>query len=152
MLCSHLPAWLVHRTSQPSTWCRARPAHRTMKRRLFLFDLEIYRRFLTAAALNLILNGLSLVERHQSGTFDGANVYEHIFATVLRLNESIALSWIEPLHSAGSHAVLPVEPNHDSVVLPMVNSKLFRCTALTVAAYSLGPTCWRVWERSPMPI
>ena len=78
---------------------------------LFLLDLEIYRRFLTAIALNLILNGLSFVERHQTGTFDCANVYEHIFAAALRLNESIALSWIEPLHSAGTDAVLLVEPN-----------------------------------------
>ena len=86
-------------------------AQKQMKRSLFLLDLEIYRRFLTAIALNLILNGLSFVERHQTGTFDGANVYKHIFAAALRLNESIALSWIEPLHSAGTDAVLLVEPN-----------------------------------------
>jgi hypothetical protein len=35
-----------------------------LKRSLFLLDLEIYRRLLTAVALNLILNRLSFVERH----------------------------------------------------------------------------------------
>jgi hypothetical protein len=35
-----------------------------IKRSLFLLDLEIYRRLLTAVVLNLILNGLSFVERH----------------------------------------------------------------------------------------
>ena len=74
--------------------------------RLILFDLEIYRRLLTAVTLNLVLNGLSFIERCQSGTFDGADVYEHIFSTSLRLNEPVAFGRIEPLHSAGSHAGL----------------------------------------------
>jgi hypothetical protein len=33
--------------------------------RLILFDLEIYRRLLTAVTLNLVLNGLSFIERCQ---------------------------------------------------------------------------------------
>jgi hypothetical protein len=74
--------------------------------RLILFDLEIYRRLLTAVTLNLVLNGLSFIERCQSGTFDGTDVYEHIFSTSLRLNEPVAFGRIEPLHSAGSHAGL----------------------------------------------
>src|SRR5262245_14393067 len=96
-----------------------------IRRSLFLLDLEVYSGLLTAAALNLILNGLSFVERRQSGTFDGADMYEHIFAAALRLNESITLGWIEPLHSAGSHAVLPVESNHNKVGGSMGNSKMF---------------------------
>src|SRR5258708_1398812 len=74
--------------------------------RPILFDLEIYRRLLTAGTLNLVLNGLSFIERCQSGTFDGTDVYEHIFSTSLRLNEPVAFGRIEPLHSAGSHAGL----------------------------------------------
>src|SRR5947209_11852054 len=74
--------------------------------RLILFDLEIYRRLLTAVTLNLVLNGLSFIERCQSGTLDGTDVYEHIFSTSLRLNEPVAFGRIEPLHSAGSHAGL----------------------------------------------
>jgi hypothetical protein len=74
--------------------------------RLILFDLETYRRLLTAVTLNLVLNGLSFIERCQSGTFDGTDVYEHIFSTSLRLNEPVAFGRIEPLHSAGSHAGL----------------------------------------------
>src|ERR1700745_3741440 len=77
--------------------------------RLILFDLQIYRRLLTTVALNLVLNGLSFVERRQSGTFDGTDMYEHIFAAALRLNEPITLRWIEPFHSAGSHAGLLVD-------------------------------------------
>ena len=60
-------------------------------------DLQIYSRLLTAVALNLVLNGLSFVERRQSGTFDGTDVYEHIFAAALRLNEPIAFGRVEPL-------------------------------------------------------
>src|SRR3984893_10310184 len=74
--------------------------------RLILFDLEICRRLLTAVTLNLVLNGLSFIERCQSGTFNGTDVYEHIFSTSLRLNEPVAFGRIEPLHSAGSHAGL----------------------------------------------
>src|SRR6266545_1388485 len=61
-----------------------------------LFDLEIYSRLLTTVALNLVLNGLSFVERRQSGAFDGTDMYEHIFTAALRLNEPITLRWIEP--------------------------------------------------------
>src|ERR1700745_2757664 len=92
--------------------------------RLILFDLEIYSRLLTMGALNLVLNGLSFVERRQSGTFDGTDVYEHIFAAALRLNEPIALRWIEPFHGAGSHAGLLAESNNNSVVRLVGNSKL----------------------------
>jgi signal transduction histidine kinase len=55
------------------------------------------------------LNALSFVERRQSGTFDGTDVYEHIFSTALRLNEPVTLGRIEPLHSAGSHVRLLLE-------------------------------------------
>jgi hypothetical protein len=69
------------------------------------------------------MNGLSFVERRQSGTFDGTDVYEHIFSTALRLNEPVTLRRVEPLHSAGSHAGLLLELNHHSVVRSIVNSK-----------------------------
>src|SRR5262245_17854402 len=119
MLCSHLPDSIVDQNSEAVQVMLERRTEQ------ILLDLEVYSGLLTAAALNLILNSLSFVERHQSGTFDGANVYEHIFAAALRLNESITLGWIEPLHSAGSHGVLPVESNHNKVVGSMGNSKMF---------------------------
>src|ERR1700745_1556378 len=90
--------------------------------RLILFDLEIYSRLLTTVALNLVLNGLSFVERRQSGTFDGTDMYEYIFAAALRLNEPVTLRWIEPFHSAGSHAGLLVESNRNRVVRQMSDS------------------------------
>src|SRR6201981_3689571 len=69
----------------------------------------MYGRLLTAVAFNLVLNRLSFVERRQSGTFYGTDVYEHIFSTALRLNEPVPLGRIEPLHSAASHAGLLLE-------------------------------------------
>src|SRR5262245_59260926 len=55
--------------------------------------------------------------------FDGTDVYEHIFAAALRLNEPVTLGRIEPLHSAGSHAGLLWESNRNSVVSSIGNSK-----------------------------
>jgi hypothetical protein len=76
-----------------------------------LLYLEIDRRLHTSIALNFVLNVLSFVERRQAGTFDSTDMYEYIFAAALRLNESVALRWIEPLNRAGGHAGLLVESN-----------------------------------------
>ena len=46
---------------------------------------------------------LPLVESMQSCTFHGADMHEHIAAAVIGLDESIALSAIEPLHSSLQH-------------------------------------------------
>src|SRR5262249_16126802 len=54
---------------------------------------------------------LSLVEGGQPGSLHGRNVNKHVLAAALRLNESIALGRVEPLHSSGSHRCLLA--NHD---------------------------------------
>src|SRR5262249_33957586 len=72
-------------------------------------DLQIDCRFLAATALNLVLHDLSFVEGSQTSTFDSADVYKHVLAATLRLDEPITLRWVEPLHSARSHAGLLVE-------------------------------------------
>jgi hypothetical protein len=71
------------------------------------FDLEIHRRCFSAVLFDLILDLLPLVERAQSSTFDCRDVDKHVSAAALRLNKSIALSRIEPLHRAARHCRSP---------------------------------------------
>src|SRR5262249_24097452 len=63
-------------------------------------------RFLPAIAHHFVLNDLPLIESAQSSTFDGGNVDEHILAAPLRLNESVALGRVEPLHGSRGHRCL----------------------------------------------
>ena len=74
--------------------------------------------------LNLIFNVLSFIEGNQTGTFDCADMHEHIFAAACRLNEPVTLRWIEPLHSPVSYAGLLVKSNRNRVGRSMGNSKL----------------------------
>ena len=53
-------------------------------------DLEVFRGVLTAIVHDFILNNLALIEGAQAGTFDRRDMDEHILASALRLNESIA--------------------------------------------------------------
>src|SRR5262249_24058026 len=50
-----------------------------------------------------ILNGLAFIERAQSRTLHRRNMDEHVLAAGLRLNESIAFCWVEPLHGPCRH-------------------------------------------------
>src|SRR5262249_19466194 len=61
---------------------------------------EIHRRCFPAVLFDLILNALPFIERAQSCALDCGDVDEHVLAATLRLNESIALIRIEPLHRA----------------------------------------------------
>jgi hypothetical protein len=72
-------------------------------------DLEVDRRLFPSIALDLVLDGLSLVERVEAGPLYSRDMNEHILAAAARwLNEPIPLGRIEPLHSACSHALLLV--------------------------------------------
>src|SRR5690242_11103741 len=66
-------------------------------------DLKVFGRFLAAIAHNFILDDLTLIKRAQACPLDGRNVNEHILAAALRLNESVAFGWVEPLHGSSSH-------------------------------------------------
>src|SRR6266446_1716736 len=66
-------------------------------------DLEVFGGLLAPIAGNFVLNDLPLVESAQAGTLDRGNVDEHVLAAALRLNESVALGRVEPLHGSGSH-------------------------------------------------
>src|SRR5262245_6254362 len=72
-------------------------------------DLEIHRRCFSAVLFNLILDLLPFIERAQSSALNSGDMDKHVpAATALRLNESVALGWIEPLHRAACHFDLPL--------------------------------------------
>src|SRR3974390_2136822 len=57
----------------------------------------------TAVGHDLVRKLLTVVQRRQAGTFDGADVHEHILAAVIRLDEAVALGGVEPLHCSLAH-------------------------------------------------
>src|SRR5262249_40620912 len=65
-------------------------------------DPQVDRGFLAPAALDLIFDALSVVERAEPGALDGRNVDEYVLAAAGRLNEPISLGRIEPLHGTSS--------------------------------------------------
>src|SRR5262249_34192498 len=72
-------------------------------------DLEIHGRCFSAVLLDLILDVLPFVERVQSSALDCGDVDEDVLAATLRLNKSIALGRIEPLHRAARHCRSPID-------------------------------------------
>src|SRR5262245_45919918 len=66
-------------------------------------DLEVLRRFLATIADDFVLDGLPFVESAQSCALNRRNVNEHVLAATLRLNESVALGRVEPLHCSLRH-------------------------------------------------
>src|SRR5262249_49894902 len=72
-----------------------------------LLNLEIHRRCFPAVLLDLVLEVLPFIERAQSSALDRGDVDKYIFATCLRLDKTIALGRIEPLHGAARHYDLP---------------------------------------------
>src|SRR5215813_5899765 len=67
-----------------------------------LLNLEIHRRCFPAVLFDLILEVLPFIERAQSSAPDRGDVDEYVFAACLRLDKSIALGRIEPLHGAAA--------------------------------------------------
>src|SRR5262249_5934631 len=80
---------------------------RSSENRGRLLNLEIHRRCFPAVLFDLILEVLPLVERAQSSALDRGDVDEYVFAARLRLNKSVTLRRIEPLHGAARHFDLP---------------------------------------------
>jgi len=61
------------------------------------------RRFARAAiGHDFVGDLLAFTQGSKPGTFNSADVYEHVVAAVIRLDEAIALGCVKPLH--GSHA------------------------------------------------
>src|SRR4051794_40825350 len=53
--------------------------------------------------LEIVADALLAIERAHAGSFNRADVNERITASVLRLNEAIALVLVEELHGSGDH-------------------------------------------------
>ena len=64
---------------------------------------EILGRRLTAVLNHLKLDRLPLVQRTKASALDSRNVHEHILAAAGRLDESVALRRVEPLHVTFCH-------------------------------------------------
>ncbi len=73
------------------------------------------RTFTVLTGLNFVRDLLAFVQGAESGAFDGRNVHERIFRTIVRLDEAITLSGIEPFNGAFSHIRIL---NHDVTGLP----------------------------------
>jgi hypothetical protein len=71
-------------------------------------DLEVLRRLLAAIAHDFKLDSLALVKGAQPGAFDRRYMHEHVLTPALRLNKSIALCRIEPLHVSSRHRSLRI--------------------------------------------
>ena len=80
-------------------------------------DPEITADVLPAVLFDLILDVLPFIERAQSGALDGGHVDEHVPAARLRLNETIALGRIEPLHRAARHCRSPTDDPRDTILI-----------------------------------
>src|ERR1700751_1895604 len=65
---------------------------------------------------------LAFTQCTKSGALDGADVHEHVIATVIRLNEAEALGCVKPLHGSHAHGIVPSQdrqyrsPLHDGLV------------------------------------
>jgi len=49
---------------------------------------------------------LALIERAQTGAFDGADMNENVISAVVGLNEAEAFGCVEPLNCSGSHVTI----------------------------------------------
>src|SRR5262249_8592512 len=84
---------------RPSHSTQTRSTSRSDRRKFASgsLDLEIHRRGFPAALFDLLLNVLPFVKRSQSSALHCGDVYEHVLASCLGLNETITLSRIEPV-------------------------------------------------------
>src|SRR5215467_8732727 len=80
-------------------------------------NLEIHRGCFPAVLFDLILDLLPFIERAQSSALNRGDMDEHVFAASLRLDKSIALGRIEPLHGAARHFDLPVTIRGDVILI-----------------------------------
>src|SRR5258708_25205609 len=85
-------------------------------------DLEISRRLLAAIGHDLIFHLLSFIERAQARAFDRRNMDEHVLPACLRLNESVTLLRVEPLHRPERHVSISELRIEDSPRAPKCQS------------------------------
>jgi hypothetical protein len=58
------------------------------------------------------VNLLTFVETAQASLLDSADMNEHVLATIIRLDEAVALCRVEPFHSSRSHGKIPYKDKH----------------------------------------
>src|SRR5882724_11483138 len=56
---------------------------------------------------DLVADLLAFTQCSKSGALYGADVHEHVVATVIRLNEAKALGRVKPLHGSHAHGGSP---------------------------------------------
>ena len=56
---------------------------------------------------DFVADFLAFTKRTKTGTFDSADVHEHVIAAVIRLDEAIALGCVKPLHGSHAHGGSP---------------------------------------------
>src|SRR5471032_1973470 len=61
----------------------------------------------TTIGHDLVADLLAFTQRSKSGALYGADVHEHVVATVIRLNEAEALGRVKPLHGSHAHGGSP---------------------------------------------
>ena len=55
---------------------------------------------------------LTFIETAQASLLDSADMDEHVLATLIRLDEAVALCRVEPFHSSRSHGNIPYKNKH----------------------------------------
>src|SRR5215813_1646000 len=98
---------------------------------------EVHRRCFPAVLFDLILDVLPFVERAQSCALDCGDMDEHVLAATLRLNESIALGRIEPLHRAARHCRSPIDDAQILFWICSLSAK--RAAELCTSRFRCGP-------------
>jgi hypothetical protein len=77
--------------------------------RLRSADLQIFGRFLATVRDDLEAHLRAFLQAGEASPFHRRDVDEHVPAAAVRLNEAIALCWIEPLNCSGRYFASPFE-------------------------------------------
>jgi hypothetical protein len=82
---------------------------------------QIVGRRLARAAIgyDLVADLLAFTQRSKAGALYGADVHEHVVATVIRLNKAEALGRVKPLHGSHAHGVVPSQDRYSRSPLSM---------------------------------
>jgi hypothetical protein len=74
-----------------------------------VLDLEILRRRFALVRHLVVVDNLPLVQAAEAGLLDGRDMHKYVLsAASLRLNKSVPLLRIEPLHGAACHSISPL--------------------------------------------
>src|ERR1700744_379710 len=66
----------------------------------------------TAIGDDFVADLLAFTQSSKAGTFDGADVHEHVVAAVIRLDKAVALGSVKPLHGSHAHGIVPSQDTY----------------------------------------